>query len=311
MSASTYVIILNYNNYLDTIECVTSLFQNVDMKDVTVVIVDNSSTIESYNHLKNNSSDKVMLLKSDHNWGYANGNNIGIKYAIDNNAKYICILNNDVVVTEDFLTPCIRVLNQPNTGFVSPRITDYHTSLIQNTGGKVFIEKGCVDRINGDKQYTNDIPEIIDCDVVYGSCLLLKSSLIKRVGLIPEEYFLFFEETDWCYKAHTLSYINRSVTGVTVFHKGGASTASFKKSGLVSYLYDRNQVLFTKKYLTKFGLVRFVVYDILRTLYYNKNNLGNLKSRLSNRLDGLTGKVAKQYDYIYVGRHKCVDKLQG
>ena len=145
---------------------------------------------------------------------------------------------------------------------------------------------------------------VIECDVVYGSCLFLRTDLLDQISLIPEDYFLFYEETDWCYHAHTLGYVNKSITTVCVRHKGGASTDHFAGTGLLPYLYDRNRIVFTKKYLNKLQMTEFAVSDFFKTIYQERKRPRKLLRRLSRKYDGLRGKVNRKYSYIYVNRQK-------
>lgn len=295
-----YIIILNYNSFKDTIECVDSLYDFLDLENIQIVVVDNNSTDESSNILKEKLPNEIVFLESMNNRGYANGNNIGIRYAVEHNADYICILNNDVIVTEDFLTPCFGVLNSNGTGFVGPRIMDHYSGLIQSTGGEVIIEKGLVSPFNKDTEYSDDIPPVINCDVVYGACIMFKTSILKEIGFIPEDYFLYYEETDWCYRARKLGYVNKCVTTVSVSHKGGASTDVFSETGLIPYLHDRNRIVFTKKYLSNSQLLKFFVYDVHNTLSECRNRPRKFLRKLSRKLDGYTGRVKKKYSFIYV-----------
>ena len=120
MKPLVYIIVLNYNNYLDTISCIESL-NRVKYDNHKVVIVDNDSKNDSYKILKNYFKD-IKIIKNECNSGYAGGNNLGIKYAINKSADILCILNNDTEIIEDFLTPLVeRLVNNSYIGFIGPK----------------------------------------------------------------------------------------------------------------------------------------------------------------------------------------------
>lgn len=95
-------VILNYNNSQDTVECIESV-QKIDYKNFEIILIDNDSTDDSVDILSSKFPE-ITLIQTGINLGYAGGNNVGIKKAIDSKADYICVLNNDVVVDTNFLT---------------------------------------------------------------------------------------------------------------------------------------------------------------------------------------------------------------
>lgn len=133
------IVILNYNNYEDTIECVQSLRSAINSNEYDIVIVDNNSVNDSVKELSRALSP-IKIITSLENRGYANGNNIGIKYAEDNGYDYICILNNDTLIEVDFLESCKRELeDNSSVAFVSPVLVEYkNNNLVQSTGGDIF-----------------------------------------------------------------------------------------------------------------------------------------------------------------------------
>ena len=142
--AKYFIIILNYNGYKDTISCVHSLlsFYGND-KDCNILVVDNASIDQSSQVIMDEFGDKIIFLQSDRNGGYAYGNNIGIRYALQHGAEYLCLLNNDTEFGCDAITPCIEYLrNHPEVAFAGPAIVDYYSHDIQNTGGSISIYTG-------------------------------------------------------------------------------------------------------------------------------------------------------------------------
>lgn len=126
MDKKVYIILLNYNGWKDTVECVKSLAV-IKGTDTHIVVVDNCSTDDSVEKLKAELPDEVTLLQADENNGFSAGNNIGIRYALKNQADYVLLLNNDTVTDQDFLTPLVEFASRtPDCGCISSRIYYYY-----------------------------------------------------------------------------------------------------------------------------------------------------------------------------------------
>lgn len=239
----TAIIILNYNGAEDTIACVESIADTACPADV--VVVDNASADSSCAWLKEQLPSAVELLTSDVNLGYAGGNNIGIKYAFDKGYEYICVLNNDTVLTEDFLSPCVKELeDNQDIAFIGPTIVNYSDGKVQSTGGNIDINRAYVDCKNMGAEYKPE-PKMLQSDYIGGACMVFRRAIIEELGMIPESYFLFFEETEWCYRAIKQGYRNVCLNTVKLRHKGSASID--KIGGLNEYLMTRNKIAFLRR----------------------------------------------------------------
>jgi len=259
------IIILNYKGLEDTIECIASV-KKISYTNFSCVIVDNNSEDNSYEKL-NNMFPEYKVIQSLENNGYASGNNLGIKYALQEGAEYVCILNNDVIVDPDFLTILIKYMKENNTvGITGPGIFEYfHPAIIQSTGATINLYKGAVPILNGGMVAEKISNDNILCDYVGGACLVIKRETLEKIDLIPECYFLFFEETEWCLKAKKNNYDVVCVPQAKIFHKGSASIN--KISGLSEYYFSRNQVLFEKRNASLFQFVCFSVYLMLKLMH--------------------------------------------
>jgi hypothetical protein len=295
MEAKVCIIILNYNNYEDTIECIKSIKNVIPFQMIDIVVVDNNSTNDSVNMIENQFQD-IIMIKSNVNKGYAYGNNLGLKYAIENRYRYTCVLNNDTIITENFLEACIIELGK-DVAFISPTLMEYSDKeCIQSTGGDILIDRGVVTRKNNGMK-RNQLPNIIETDYVGGACMFFKTDIIKELGFIPEEYFLFYEETEWCYKAKKLGYRNLCLTNTYIYHKGSVSIS--KIGGLSDYLMKRNRVVFVKRNINSKG--RYYIFiselflkEILRAVFNKKVSINNIKAYS----DGIRDKFSKKYSEI-------------
>lgn len=295
------IIILNYNGFSDTKECIESVLKHINGSICKVVVVDNGSNSNDLIRLRElcNKHSIIYLIETSNNRGYAGGNNIGIEFARARHFEYICILNNDTIVKSDFLTPCIEVLSsQKKIGFLGPAIIDYETNQIQSSGGEINVLRGRVDLINSGHN-PNDILNkgLISCDYVGGACIICRTELIDRIGMIPEDYFLFYEETEWCYKALREGYKNFCITDCSIIHKGSQSTSQY--SGLQEYLMARNRVVFVKRNMqSRAKFILFLIYLVFGNVKRIFKDKERFRPYFKYYLDGLTGRVDPRYPFV-------------
>lgn len=212
-----FIIILHFGDPKNTEECLKSL-ENLEY--------DNFETIVIYN--------------TKDNRGFAGGNNIGIKRVLEKGADYILLLNNDTVVDKDFLKKLVEAGEKDEkVGILGPVIYEYETNKIHFAGGKIswLYTKGEHVR---DTRY-----EIRDTDYITGACLLIKREVIEKIGLMPEEYFLYCEDVEWCLKAQKVGYKCVVVQGAKIWHK--VSSSAEAKSFPYIYYHIRNGLLLAKR----------------------------------------------------------------
>jgi len=259
-----YIVILNYNSHEDTIECVKKC-RNITYKNYTIIVVDNNSTDDSFNIIKGELKD-IRLLKSHINNGYGYGNNIGIKAALIEGAEYICILNSDVVVEADFLEPLLEAFQKEDKlGIVGPCVCEYEDKeRIQSNGSSLNPYLGLARSINKGELYSNINKDSTLVDYIGGACLLFKSEILTKIGFIPENYFLFFEETEFCYRAKKHGYRCKCIMTSRVYHKGSSTIAQYK--GLGYYLLHKNRIVFMKRNGSLLQKIVFSLYIPVETV---------------------------------------------
>lgn len=253
-----YFIILNFNSYEETIKCIRNL-QCISYKDYEIIIVDNASKDSSVERIKKE-FPLLKLLVSSENLGYAYGNNMGIKYALEKGADYICILNNDVVVEEKFLEPLIDILKSDATiGMVGPAICQYNArDTIQSMGAGINLLTGLAQAKHKNKAFSSMAGRDIEVDYLGGACFVVKREVIEKIGFIPENYFLFFEETEFCLKAKRKGFMLICTGKSRVYHKGSLTISKFK--GLSYYFLCRNRVVFMRRNANTLERTIFYIY---------------------------------------------------
>lgn len=306
-----FVIILNYNGWKDTVDCINSFEKNIDTAEYEyqITVIDNNSTDDSFEKLKELLAPDIILIKTDHNGGYAYGNNIGIKYAAEHGADYLCILNNDTIITDDFFPDIIELLKKdPTIAFAGPMLVNNTDDLVQSTGGRVSIVKGKSYELNKKLDYHSIPSDIFYCDIIFGAAMLFRADIINAVGLIPEEYFLFYEETEWCYKARKSGYKNACVTTKKIRHKGSASLKNMNKMQV--YLMERNRTLFVKRNGSLPQFIAFLVYDFGRTVYRAIAFKAPFMNLIKYHYDGLIERFDKNYVKVLETKSNISQKIR-
>lgn len=238
-----FIIILNWNGWRDTIECMESL-KKLDYPNYEIVIVDNGSTDESPQILPQK-FPKIKLIETGKNLGFAGGNNVGIKYALEQGANYVMLLNNDTIVDKNFLKELIKVAEtKSQIGILGPKIYFHdEPNRLWFGGGKInkiltrgtHINYGKIDK-NGKN------PKIVD--YITGCCLLAKREVIEKTGLMNGDYFLYYEDADWCLGARKKGFKCVLVPKAKIWHKCSRSA----QEGSPSYIYyhSRNGLMLAR-----------------------------------------------------------------
>jgi len=251
MSPKVFIIILNWNGWSDTLECLKSL-ENNDYPNYQVVIVDNGSKEKP-----ESPNPKIKIIYNQENLGFSGGNNVGIKYALGNGADYVLLLNNDTIVDNHFLTKLVNIAeSDKDFGVLGPKIYfNDQKDKIWFAGGQVHLvnnkkhwlyNKGVMRGCGEVDQGQYDKPDIQETEYITGCCLLVKKEVVKKIGLMPEEYFVYYEDTDWSFKARQAGFKCIFVPQSKIWHKGSKSSIEYSLSYI--YYHVRNGLLFATRY---------------------------------------------------------------
>lgn len=195
-----FAIVLNFRHPGDTIRCIASLRRSAE-RAVFPVVVNNESGGDDVARLKHALGPAVPVLETSANLGYAAGNNVGIRHALERDADYVWILNPDTEVEPATLQLMMATMEtRPDAGTVGSLnlVGGSSPSVIQFAGGHIDWDAGAVTTSIGQGQPLTSRPERepYDVDYVAGTSMLVRRGVFDDVGLIPEQYFLYFEETD-------------------------------------------------------------------------------------------------------------------
>ncbi|WP_297087549.1 glycosyltransferase family 2 protein [uncultured Draconibacterium sp.] len=238
------VISVNYNQAQITIETIESL-QKVSYPNLEIIIVDNASKEDPEVIVQQ--CPNIKFIRSDKNLGFAGGNNLGIKEA---RGEYVLFLNSDTEVDKDFLQPLVNLLeNNPNIGIVSPKLVYFFSenkNLVQYAGSNhinLFTARGST---IGFKQQDNEsFNHTIETNLPHGAAMMLPMRVIREVGLMPEIYFLYYEEHDWAHMVMRNGFKIYYCGTSTVYHKESMSVG--KNNPLKVFYMNRNRLIFVRR----------------------------------------------------------------
>jgi len=258
-----FIIILNWNGKIDTLNCLSSL-QAISYPNREIVVVDNGSKDNSVEQIKS-LYPSVTLLETEKNLGYAEGNNVGIRYALEHHADYILLLNNDTTVATDLLEQLTNAgLQNPDTGvFGATLFYMDKPDTVWFAGAKWNFQTLSFDYPYQDQK----LPENINTETDYacGAALFFRADVAQSIGLLDARFFLVWEESDWCLRATRAGYGCIMVPSAYVWHKVGASFDG-ESSPLRQYFSYRNRLLWAEKNLSKKDLLHLIK-DSFRAFY--------------------------------------------
>jgi len=271
------IITVNFNQPKITEELLQTI-QPGDDKDVEIIVVDNGSQVISINNWQS-LYPQVKFIRSEQNLGFAGGNNLGVKEAT---GDYLFFVNNDTEFTDGLVEKLISVMkSNPAIGMISPMIKYYSDKgLIQYAGytpmNYYTCRNSCIglrERDNG--QYNNITAPTAYC---HGAAMMVSREAIEKAGLMSENFFLYYEEVDWCDHIKRAGYEAWVCTEALIYHKESVSVG--KKSRLKEYFMNRNRILFIRRNAPFFNRLIFYPYFILLVL--PRNILAYIKNKNFN-----------------------------
>jgi len=311
------IIILNWNGWEDTIECLESVKLN-DYNNYNVVIVDNNSTDDSVSKIReylqghitikspfffdqdkqytrycelseesietyeiNDSSIQFYLVINNDNYGFAKGNNIGIKFALHSlDPDYIMLLNNDTVVDRTFLSNIMGNKSMKDLAVFGPVNYNYYKCM------ELGSYMGLISKWTGIISINKKLPELAfePVDFITGTCIGFSSSLLKNIGLLDEKFFFGGgEDIDICLRASNQGYQILVFRDSIIYHKGEERIKS-ANANLYLYYIPRNYFIIISRHWSKLQLITTFYFQLFYSYhyfirivkYYRGSNLLNL-----------------------------------
>lgn len=244
---SIAAIICNYNKSNYVTNCIQSVLESA-LTDFDIIVVDNASTDDSVKCIKEKYADQVTLLENTENLGGSGGFNTGIRYAMEKNYTYIWCLDNDVLVDENAIGELYAFLEgHPEAGMAGSKV--YHMEApdyVQQFGIDVDWDYFCCEAKYYNCLEDGTMPEVVYSDAVAACSVLVRASLIKEIGMLPEDNFLYWDDTEWGIRCNLAGYKVASVGASKVLHCMGAKKEVVNT--FPTYYAWRNWIQFFIKY---------------------------------------------------------------
>jgi GT2 family glycosyltransferase len=271
------IVILNWNGREDTLACLGSLKQLTGVR-YDIVVVDNASVDGSVEAIKSEYPEVEVLVNSE-NLGFAEGNNVGIRWALAASADYVFILNNDTIVASDLLRVLVASAEEdPRIGVVGPKIC-YDDSSSYHPETASMAAEGPPARLwyaGAEEQWLRRIPASVGLDeldrgqydqkretaFVYGTAMLVRRQVLESVGMFDRRFFAYHEDADLCLRVREAGYRCLYEPSGVVWHK--VSRATQGTSYIQDYLRARGRILFFFKHLQGGRLYLVLGYELYR-----------------------------------------------
>jgi GT2 family glycosyltransferase len=302
-----FVVVLNWNHLDDLILTMEPLLIQ-DYPNMQILISDNGSTDGSQSYIKKNYPN-VILIENNDNLGWAAGNNVGIKYAIQQNADYILLANNDLYFENDklisILVDDLIELKDKNINIIGANVNYFYMKeKMHNDGWIMYPESEKKGHVFN--KYRNDYKFELPCniktvDFVSGCFMLIDKVVFERIGLIDEAFFIYGEETEFSLRAWSVGCGSVTNTDLTIYHK--ISATNKVGSPFSMYLKTRNLIYLLRKhksiipdinyfiYLYYYSFVKSLIKVIIFPNKYSGKKSKVLNSIFKGFLDGVIFKV--------------------
>jgi GT2 family glycosyltransferase len=278
--ARVSIITVNYNQVALTCALIESL-KKVSYTNVEIVVVDNGSPVDA-TPVITQKYPEVVFVRSEQNLGFAGGNNLGINAS---SGKYLLFLNNDTEVDPGFLEPLVQLFEtNPRAGAASSKLIYYNSDNIIQYVGSTSMNPftGRNKRVGFMEKDMGQHDTLKETDLAHGAAMMVPRSVIEKAGLMPDFFFLYYEEIDWCERIKKAGYKIYVVPASKVYHKESMSVG--KKSTLKTYYMTRNRVLFMRRNTSGVTKASWLVFFVAVTLpknfitYLLKRDMEHLKA---------------------------------
>lgn len=293
MNTNYLIILLNYNNSDDTIECIESL-KTSKVADNNILVVENCSHDDSFEKLSSRFPN-IKILKMDENLGFTGGNNVGIKYALENGYEYAVMLNNDTIVeSQDTFRILIEAMDRNQDATLGTgRIFHYpQKNLIWYDGGKLVKYRGSGIHYNKHKnqneaKLNKNVKKI---NFISGCYMCIRLKDIKKLGYLDERIFIYMDDTEYCARAVKLNLKLIYIPGSVIYHK---ARGEGQRSPRMIYYSIKNRKLLISEYFGIIAKIYFELVLIYKRIFWFFNN---------RKYYNILEKALKDYKNNYFGQ---------
>ena len=258
------IILVNYNGKQYNEACIDSILAGQSSCDKSIIVVDNASRDDSMDllHKRYDNDARIELIALEDNYGFSYANNVGIRRAMEKGADYVLLLNNDTEIEAGMLMRLDECAKRHPGSMIVPKI--YYSDcrdVIWSAGGKVSPLIRKVSHIGVNQVDGGQFEEEIEIEFATGCALLIPKGVIEKAGLLDEDFFLYYEDTEYSFRLTGMGISIYYCPKAVMYHKVGASTKG-ADSPLCAYYIARNWLLCNSKHLgNRYPL--FLIYFVL------------------------------------------------
>jgi GT2 family glycosyltransferase len=271
-SPKVAIVVLNWNGVNKAIECVEQI-RRIDYPNYEIIVVDNGSKGDDVKILIEKYGNSIPVIANKENYGLSKGRNAGIMRALNRDAEYVQILDNDVLVAPDFLTQLVNVVQgEPTIGIAGPIIYHYEEpNKIAYAGRYINYWTGFIKTRGKDEIDNGQYKDVVDMDCATGGTMLITRNALQKVGLLDERFFFWFEDMDYCTRAvkARLRVVLVPMAKVWVKDikkdKESRESQTDEKTTIFGYYFIRNRFLLMKKHCSSpqmlTSTICFIIFD--------------------------------------------------
>jgi GT2 family glycosyltransferase len=269
------IITVDFNQPETTLGLLKSIDRFYSSANIEIIVVDNGSIVNNGAMLKQHNPN-IKFIRSNVNLGFAGGNNLGIEAA---NGDYLFLVNNDTEFTEGLIESLVDTMKaDPSIGIVSPKINYFDDmQVIQYAGFTPMNYYTCRNQCIGQFELDRGQYDLLDAETgyIHGAAMMISREALKAAGPMAENFFLYYEEMDWCERIKKAGYKVWINAAATIYHKESISVG--KNSSLKEYFMNRNRILFIRRNASPLQVVVFCAYYI--TFVAPRNVLKYIKEK--------------------------------
>lgn len=313
------VVICNFNKENDVLICIQSVLES-KYEDYHVYVVDNASSDNSVKRIKESYGEdpRLTLLVNQENLGGSGGFNTGLRMAVEKGHEYLMCVDNDAMLDENCIGSLYDFLEENgNVGIAAAKI--YHTGMedyVQQYGSFIDFENYQVNSIYLNHIEDGTMPEVVYSDAVPACALMIRASLVREIGVMPEENFLYWDDTEWCFRCRDAGYKVASVGAAMACHAMGAKKEDVNT--FPTYYAWRNWIVFFLQHIPESQLEDMAeaflgsIFEIAYAGLYRgePNRSKTVMAALDDALHGVMGKAGPdrifQIEKTYDGVRRAV-----
>ena len=236
------IIIVNWNTSELLLRCLESIYFSKPPLAFEIIVIDNGSVDDSVRAIESRYPD-VQIIQNDQNLGFARANNQGLRIA---SGRYFMLLNSDTLVLPGSIHGLVETADQyPNVGVIGPKLLNLDGTLQESWASFPTLWSEMIGKNLRRRQPVAYAPNSYEVDWVMGACMLVRAEAVEAAGMLDEEYFMYSEETDWCFRIKRKGWKVWYLSNAEIYHVGGGSANRASLKQLV--LLYRSKILFFRK----------------------------------------------------------------